>query len=68
MLRVFLVDDEESVLDLLERLLVSIGNIEIVGRFTRPEEMIIRIQTEQVDVVFLDIKMPGMNGLQLQDT
>jgi two-component system LytT family response regulator len=63
MLRVFLVDDEELVLDLLERLLVSNGNIEIAGKFTRPEEAIDRIQMEQVDAVFLDIKMPGMNGI-----
>jgi two-component system LytT family response regulator len=64
MLRVFLVDDEEPVLNLMERLLVSNGNIEIVGKFTRPEEAISRIQIDQVDVVFLDIQMPGMNGFE----
>lgn len=64
MLRVILVDDEEPVLNLMERLLESNGNVEIVGKFTRPEEAISRIQTEQVDVVFLDIQMPGMNGIE----
>ncbi|QGQ93907.1 response regulator [Paenibacillus psychroresistens] len=63
MLRVFLVDDEVPVLDLLERLLMVNGNIEIAGKFTRPEEAIDRIQVEMVDVIFLDIKMPGMNGI-----
>src|SRR5689334_6040291 len=64
MLRVILVDDEEPVLNLMERLLASNGNIEIAGKFTRPEDAISRIGTEQVDVVFLDIQMPGMNGLE----
>ncbi|QGQ93905.1 response regulator [Paenibacillus psychroresistens] len=64
MLRVFLVDDEEPVLALMERLLATNVNIEIVGKFTRPEEAISRIQTEKVDVVFLDIQMPGMNGIE----
>lgn len=64
MLRVFLVDDEEPVLDLMERMLKSNGNIEIAGKFTRPEEAIDRIKSEQVDVVFLDIQMPGMNGIE----
>jgi two-component system LytT family response regulator len=63
MLRVFLVDDEEPILNLMEKLLVINGNIEIAGKFTRPEEAIDRIQKEQIDVVFLDIHMPGMKGI-----
>lgn len=64
MLRVMLVDDEEPVLDLMERRLELMGNIEIVGRFTQPREAIERMKMEQVDVAFLDIQMPGMNGLE----
>ncbi len=67
MLRVILVDDEEPVLNLMERLLETNENIEIAGKFTLPEEAISRNQTEQVDVVFLDIQMPGMNGLEVAE-
>jgi two-component system LytT family response regulator len=64
MLRVILIDDEERVLNLMERLLETNKNIEISGKYTRPEEAISRIKTEKVDVVFLDIQMNGMNGIQ----
>ncbi|TXK68911.1 response regulator [Paenibacillus sp. N3.4] len=67
MLRAILVDDEEPVLDLMERLLESNGNIEIVGKFNRPEDAVGRMKTEYPDVVFLDIQMPGMNGLEVAE-
>lgn len=64
MLRVMLVDDEEPVLDLLERLLGANGNVEICGKFIRPEEAIGKVRTEPIDAVFLDIQMPGINGIE----
>ncbi|WP_168118777.1 response regulator [Paenibacillus sp. HB172176] len=67
MLRVILVDDEEPVLNLMERRLALMGNIEIAGRFTQPREAVESMKQEQVDVVFLDIQMPGMNGLEVAE-
>ncbi|OPH56000.1 hypothetical protein BC351_29345 [Paenibacillus ferrarius] len=64
MLRAILIDDEQPALDLLEKLLITIGHIEIIGTFTKPDEAVNRLLQERVDVVFLDIEMPGLNGIE----
>ncbi|MCR2822933.1 response regulator [Lederbergia panacisoli] len=65
MLRVLLLDDEEDALDLLEILLSQIGNVQIVGRFTDPFQALQSIEKTEVNLVFLDIEMPGMKGTQV---
>ncbi|WP_052487628.1 LytR/AlgR family response regulator transcription factor [Gordoniibacillus kamchatkensis] len=64
MLRAILIDDEQPALDLLEKLLITIGHIEIVGTFTKPYEAVNMLMQERMDVVFLDIEMPGLNGIE----
>lgn len=64
-LRVYLVDDEALALKRLARLLQATGRVRILGSTTDPEEAVIYLSQEQVDVVFLDIQMPGMNGFEL---
>src|SRR5204862_397116 len=52
--------------DYLERLLAATGRVEIVGRETDPEAALARLgAAADVDVVFLDIQMPGMSGFDL---
>ena len=62
MLRVILVGDEQPALDLLEKQLITIGNIEIVGIFTKPNEAINKLLQERMNVGFLDIEMPGLSA------
>jgi two-component system LytT family response regulator len=65
-LRAFLVDDEPLALGRLERLLAATGRVEIVGRETDPEAALARLAaTTEIDVLFLDIQMPGMSGFDL---
>ena len=64
-LRVYLVDDEPLALKRLSRLLQVTGRVEIAGASTDPEAALAFLSAEPVDVVFLDIQMPGLNGFEL---
>jgi two-component system LytT family response regulator len=64
-LKVFLVDDEPLALKRLSRLLQATGRVEIVGSATDPLEAVAYLTREPVDVLFLDIQMPGMNGFEM---
>ena len=63
--RVYLVDDDPGVLKALGRLLKSAG-LESVA-FGSPEEFLARIDTGSEGCVVLDLAMPGLDGLALQE-
>ncbi|WP_342599849.1 response regulator [Psychrobacillus sp. FSL H8-0483] len=65
MLKAVIVDNEKLVLDLLKWQLEETEKIKIVGEFTKPSIALKEIPFIQPDVVFLDIEMPGMNGIEL---
>ena len=64
-LRVYLVDDEPLAVERLERLLRQAPGMEIAGSTTDPAAALEFLSREPVDVLFLDIQMPGMNGFEL---
>ncbi|MDO3410032.1 response regulator [Saccharibacillus sp. CPCC 101409] len=63
-MRAILIDDEKPALAHLERLLRANGRIEPAALCTSAKEGIEYLSRERVDVVFLDIGMPEMNGLE----
>ncbi|MFC4597293.1 response regulator [Cohnella hongkongensis] len=63
MIRALLIDDEEIALDVLEILLREIGGVEIAGKFNRVSEAVEQADKLRPDLIFLDIEMPGTNGL-----
>ena len=63
MLRTVLLDDEKPALKALEHLLKQYPEIEIVGMFTDAEQALALVKSGNVDVVFLDIDMPNLNGI-----
>src|SRR5262245_26421214 len=65
MLKAFVLDDERLAVQRLVRLLEASSRVEIVGSATDPEEALAFLARHPVDVLFLDIQMPGLNGFQL---
>lgn len=66
-LRAFVVDDEKLAVDRLVRLLEATGRIVVSGTSTDPEDALERLPRADVDVLFLDIQMPGLTGFDLLD-
>ncbi len=65
MLRCIAIDDEELALELLEDNISKVEYLELVGKFNNPLKAIQVLQEQSIDLVFLDIQMPGLTGLQL---
>jgi two-component SAPR family response regulator len=63
MINAVLIDDEEIALDLLDILLAEIGGVTVTGKFLHAADALNHMAASDVDLVFLDIEMPGMNGL-----
>ncbi|UTW45884.1 response regulator [bacterium SCSIO 12696] len=64
MIRVVLVDDHDLVRLGIRRLLSEVPEIEVIAEGTCGEEAINLVRDHQPDVVFMDIRMPGMGGVE----
>jgi two-component system LytT family response regulator len=64
-MRAYVVDDEQLAVQRLRRLLEATGRIEVAGSTTDPEAAERFLHDHDVDVLFLDIQMPGLTGFQL---
>ncbi|HEY6274288.1 MAG TPA: LytTR family DNA-binding domain-containing protein [Terriglobales bacterium] len=60
-----LVDDERLARSGLRRLLSAHEDVMVVGEAGNADEALSQIQRLRPDVIFLDVEMPGRNGLQL---
>ena len=64
-LRVLVVDDERPALEEIGWLLARDPRIGSVRSASSASEALRALQEEDVDVVFSDIRMPGLNGVEL---
>jgi len=64
-MRAYVVDDERLAVQRLIRLLEATNRVEIAGSATDPEDALSFLRDNRVDVLFLDIQMPGMTGFEL---
>jgi two-component system LytT family response regulator len=65
MLRAYIVDDERLAVQRLTRLLQATRRVQIAGSSTDPDAALAFLRANDVDVLFLDIQMPGLTGFDL---
>ncbi|WP_025027826.1 response regulator [Caldalkalibacillus mannanilyticus] len=66
-MKAILIDDEKLALDYLQHQLASVATFEIVGKFTDPLEALESMEQLDADIIFLDIHIPEMNGIELAE-
>lgn len=64
MIKVLVVDDHDLIRAGIARMLLDDGSIEVVGEASSGEDALARAKECQPDVVLMDLKMPGIGGLE----
>jgi len=62
-MNVLIVDDEPLARERLSRMILALGGFRIVGQASHGQEAVRLAREAGPDVVFMDVRMPGMDGL-----
>ncbi|CAN5185374.1 LytTR family DNA-binding domain-containing protein [soil metagenome] len=68
MINCIAIDDEPRALEVIERYCQKSGSVNLKGSFREPVKAIEFLNREPADLIFLDINMPDVNGIQLIST
>lgn len=61
-----IIDDEQHAIDLITEYVESLFDLKLVKTYTNPLQALAEISSgQEVDFIFLDINIPGLNGLEL---
>lgn len=64
MIRVLVVDDHELVRSGISRMLADNPDIDVIGQVSSGEDAIDFVRRDCPDIVLMDIRMPGIGGLE----
>jgi DNA-binding LytR/AlgR family response regulator len=63
MIHCIIVDDEQHAIDILVHYIQQTPYLKLVGTTTNPIEALQMVATQKIDLVFLDIQMPELSGI-----
>jgi len=62
-----IVEDLQAAADFLKKFCERSGIVDVEGHFLNAEEALTYLSENLVDVIFLDVEMPGLSGFELMD-
>ena len=62
--KIIIADNNKTFREGFKRILLNIGHVEIVSEVENGEELLIALEGEKVDIVFTDVNMPELNGIE----
>ncbi|RXG16052.1 LytTR family two component transcriptional regulator [Leeuwenhoekiella aestuarii] len=65
MIRAIAIDDEPKAISIIRHHTASISDLKLIDTFTNPEKALHFLNTNAVDLIFLDINMPKLSGMNL---
>lgn len=67
-MKCIIIDDEPIARNGITKMVNSITQLELLNTFNNAESAIVFLQNTEIDLIFLDINMPGMNGIEFART
>lgn len=67
MLKLCIIDDEHLALQYLNFMLNKIEGVRVKGIYSNPKHLIDYAENHHIDVVFMDVQMPGISGFDLAE-
>lgn len=64
MLSCLVIDDEQLAIDVIAAYIPKVPFLRLAGTYTNPVDALIQLKNEKIDLIFLDIQMPQLSGLQ----
>lgn len=64
LIKALIIDDEKPAIINLERFLDMYSEIEVVGAYTEIDDAFKKAKEENINLIFLDIEMPKINGIE----
>jgi len=61
-IKTMIVDDEPHAIEIIEKYIENFSELEIIAKCNNAIQAFQVIQQQKIDLVFLDVKMPGLNG------
>ena len=68
MIRCIIIEDERLAQDVIKTHLKKAGRFNLIGTYRTAPEARETIEKDEVDLIFLDIQLPGMTGLNFLRT
>ena len=63
--KILIVDDSSLIVEKLSEILRDVDSIEVVSKAASYSEAVELLAANPTDIAFLDIKLPGKNGIEL---